>query len=378
MYIKPFAVEEWMNEYEDNARYNIAETCVDSVSVDELFALTGEDKDAFLKDICARRLTYGHIFGAPEFKKGVASLYRTVTPEEIITTHGAAGASHHVFYSLVEPGDRVVSIMPTYQQLYSIPESYGADLQLLHLKQENDYLPDLQELRALVTPGTKLICINNPNNPTGALMDGALLREIVAIAREAGAYVLCDEVYRHLTQSDEWSESIVDLYEKGISLGSMSKVFSLAGLRLGWVTTHDKDALASMTSHRDYNHISCGLFDEALAAIALRHKDKLLQRNQGIVRDNLAILDAWVQSQPHVRYTKPKAGTTALVYYDYDIPSRELCIDMYNRTGAFVTPGECFEQGRSMRIGYACDQQVLKDGLAAIDAYFALLDGEGK
>ena len=157
MYIKPFAVEEWMNEYEDNARYNIAETCVDSVSVDELFALTGEDKEAFLRDICARRLTYGHIYGAPEFKKGVAALYRTIAPEEIITTHGAAGASHHVFYSLVEPGDRVVSIMPTYQQLYSIPESYGADLHLLHLKQENDYLPDLSELRALVTPDTKLI-----------------------------------------------------------------------------------------------------------------------------------------------------------------------------------------------------------------------------
>ena len=376
MYIKPFAVEEWMNEYEDNARFNIAETCVDSVSVDELFALTGEDQEAFLKDFCARRLTYGHICGAPALKEGVASLYRTIAPQEIITTHGASGASHHVFYSLVEPGDRVVSIMPTYQQLYSIPESYGADLQLLHLKQENDYLPDLEELRALVTPGTKLICINNPNNPTGALMSDDLLRDIVEIAREVGAYVLCDEVYRHLTQTDAWSESIVDLYEKGISLGSMSKVFSLAGLRLGWVATHDRDALTAMTSHRDYNHISCGMFDEALAGVALRHKDKLLQRNQGIVRQNLAILDAWVQAQPHVYYTKPKAGTTALVYYDYDIPSRELCLDMYNRTGAFVTPGDCFEQGRSMRIGYACEADVLRAGLAAIDAYFALLDAE--
>ena len=131
MKIKAFAVEEWMNEYEDNARYNIAETCVDSISVDELFAMTGEDKDAFFKEFCARRLTYGHIFGAPEFKKGVASLYRTISSEEIITTHGAAGASHHVFYSLVEPGDRVVSIMPTYQQLYSIPEGFDADVQLL-------------------------------------------------------------------------------------------------------------------------------------------------------------------------------------------------------------------------------------------------------
>ena len=210
MKIKAFAVEEWMNEYEVNARYNIAETCVDSVSVDELFALTGSDKEAFLQQFCARRLTYGDILGAPAFKEGVCSLYRTLQPEHIVTTHGASGASHHVFYSLVEPGDRVISIMPTYQQLYSIPESYGADLQLLHLKQENDYLPDLDELRALATPGTKMICINNPNNPTGALMDTALLRQIVEIARGVDAYVLCDEVYRHLTQEDIWSESVAE------------------------------------------------------------------------------------------------------------------------------------------------------------------------
>ena len=377
MKIKPFAVEEWMNRYEEGAKYNIAETCVDSISVDELFALTGEDKQAFLDAFCARRLTYGDIFGAPAFKEGVSGLYRTIRPEEIVTTHGAAGASHHVFYSLVEPGDRVVSIMPTYQQLYSIPESYGADVQLLHLKQENDYLPDLQELRQLVTPGTKMICINNPNNPTGALMSRELLEEIVAIARSAGAYILCDEVYRHLSQSDVWSESIADLYEKGISLGSMSKVFSLAGLRLGWIATHDEAALASMLSHRDYNLISCGLFDEALAGLALKHKDVLLQRSQKIVRENLAILDAWVQRQPHVHYTKPLAGTTALVYYDYDIPSEKLCHDMYHATGAFVTPGDCFEQPRSMRIGYAYGKQALIDGLKAIDDYFAILDQEG-
>ena len=378
MYIKPFAVEEWMNEYDNNARYNIADTCVDTISVDELFELIGGGKEAFLEKFCARRLVYGDILGAPAFKRGVCSLYKTISEDEVITTHGAAGASHHVFFSLVEPGDRVISIMPTYQQLNSIPESYGADLHLLHLKQENDYQPDLDELRALVTPDTKLICINNPNNPTGALMSGELLRQIVEIARSVDAYVLCDEVYRHLTQDDAWSESIVDIYEKGISLGSMSKAFSLAGLRLGWVATHDKAALAAMISHRDYNHISCGLFDEALATVALEHKDVLLQRNRTIVRENLAILDAWVASQPHVRYTKPQAGSTALVYYDYDIPSRQLCHDMWHTTGAFVVPGDCFEQPCSMRIGYACDQQVLRDGLKAIDEYFAILDKEGK
>ena len=168
MYIKPFAVEEWMNEYEVGARFNIAETCVDSVSLDQLFALTGEDKARFLADFCTKRLTYGDIVGSPALRGGICGLYKTVQPDQVVPTHGAAGANHHVFCSLISAGDRVVSIMPTYQQLYSIPEALGADVAIMHLKQENGYLPDLAELKALVTPETKMICINNPNNPTGA------------------------------------------------------------------------------------------------------------------------------------------------------------------------------------------------------------------
>lgn len=372
MKIKPFAVEEWMNAWEVGAKYNIAETCVDSISMNELFELTGEDKTEFLNRLCARRLSYGDIEGLPEFRKGVCGLYKTLNIENIVPTHGASGANHHVFYSLISPGDRVVSIMPTYQQLYSIPESYGADVQILHLSKENNYLPDLEKLRRLVKPKTKMICINNPNNPTGALMSEQLLREIVEIARSADAWILCDEVYRHLSQEDDWCPSIVDLYEKGISVSSMSKVFSLAGLRLGWIATHDMSVVKSCLSHRDYNLVSCGVFDEMLAAAALKHSDKLLERSRKIVRENLQILDNWVSSEPHVSYVKPKAGTTALVYYDLDISSYEFCEEMYKKTGAFVTPGDCFEVPHSMRIGYAYGKQDLIDGLKAISEYIAM------
>ena len=372
MKIKPFAVEEWMNAWEVGAKYNIAETCVDSISMNDLFELTGEDKTEFLNRLCARRLSYGDIEGLPEFRKGVCGLYKTLNIENIVPTHGASGANHHVFYSLISPGDRVVSIMPTYQQLYSIPESYGADVQILHLSKENNYLPDLEKLRRLVTPETKMICINNPNNPTGALMSEQMLREIVEIARSADAWILCDEVYRHLSQEDGWCPSIVDLYEKGISVSSMSKVFSLAGLRLGWIATHDMSVVKSCLSHRDYNLVSCGVFDEMLAAVALKHRDKLLERSRKIVRENLQILDDWVSSEPHVSYVKPQAGTTALVYYDLDISSYEFCEEMYKKTGAFVTPGDCFEVPHSMRIGYAYGKQDLIDGLKAISEYIAM------
>ena len=372
MKIKPFAVEEWMNAWEVGAKYNIAETCVDSVSIDELFELLGENKDAFLQEFCSRRLTYGDIEGAPAFKEGICKLYKTISPDDIVPTHGATGANHHVFYSLIEPGDRVISIMPTYQQLYSIPESYGADLQIVNLSKDNGYLPDIEEIKKLAVPGTKMICINNPNNPTGALIDRAYMEQIISIARQVDAYILCDEVYRHLTQTDIWCDSIADLYEKGISVSSMSKVFSLAGLRLGWIATHDKSVIKTCLSHRDYNLISCGMFDEAVASIALKHSDKLLQRNRNIVRKNLCILDKWVQSESHVEYVKPHAGTTALVYYDLPIDSYTFCENMYRETGAFVTPGDCFDEPFSMRIGYACDTEVLIKGLDAISEYLKM------
>lgn len=372
MKIKPFAVEEWMNEWEVGAKYNIAETCVDSISLKQLLELCGEKEDDFAQMLLSKRLSYGDITGMPKFKEGVCRLYHTVHPDEIVPTHGAAGANHHVFMSLISQDDHIISIMPTYQQLYSIPESIGARVEILQLKKENGYLLDIDELKRLVTPDTKMICINNPNNPTGALMSREMLMEIVDVARSCGAWVLCDEVYRHLTQTDLWCESIVDLYEKGISVSSMSKVFSLAGIRLGWIASHDKEAVAAMLSHRDYNLISCGMLDETIAALALAHHDKLLARNRAIICENLEIVDEWVRQECHADYVKPMAGTTALIHYDFDIPSYDLCVEMYKKTGAFVTPGSCFEEEHCFRLGYACDKETLVNGLAAISRYFEI------
>ena len=374
MNIKPFAVEEWMNAYETGAKYNIAETCVDSISLYELFELSGTDKDAFLNKLCARRLTYGAIEGSSDLKEGIASLYRTMAPQEIVPTHGASGGNHHVFYSLINPGDKVISIMPSYQQLYSIPASLGADVKIMHLKKENGYLPDVDELKKLAEGGVKMICLNNPNNPTGALIPEEILQKVIRIARDFDAYLLVDEVYRHLIQSDDWQPSIVDMYEKGISTSSMSKVFSLAGVRLGWIATHDKDALKQMWSHRDYNLISCGMIDDAIAALALKSKEAILKRNKKIIRENLAVLDEWIEKEPRLSYVKPEAGTTALVYYDFPVDSYTLCRQMYDACGAFVTPGDCFDEPCSMRIGYAADRDTLEKGLKAMSTFFRSLE----
>ena len=238
------------------------------------------------------------------------------------------------------------------------------------------YHVDVEALDALCTPDTKLICINNPDNPTGALLDGETLRAIVEVARKNDAWLHCDEVYRHLNQTDAYAESVADLYEKGVTTSSMSKVWSLAGIRLGWCITKDEQLRRDLLSHRDYNLISCGMFDEAVAAYALAHADAILHRSRRIVRENLATLMEWVDSEPHLSIVKPEAGTTALVYYDYDIPSYDFCADMVKFNGAFVTPGDCFEEPKSFRVGYGYsdDPDALRSGLLAISEYLRTLE----
>lgn len=371
MIIKPFKVEQWMNEFEDDAIYNIGETCVHSITLKELLVLSGEEPEEFMNRVMDKRLTYGHISGAPDFKEGICRLYEKLQPSNILTTHGAIGANHLALYSLVEPGDRVISVLPTYQQLYSIPESFGAEVKLLKLRPENDFLPDLEELAGLVNKNTKVICINNPNNPTGALIPNDMLERIAEIARSVGAYVLSDEVYRGLTQS-EYSKSIVDIYEKGISVGSMSKVFSLAGLRLGWIAASE-DIIAKCFEHRDYNTISCGMLDEVFAGLALKHADKLLERNKAMVVRNLQILDKWVSKESHISYVKPKAGTTALLYFDFDMSSRDFCVLLMKKYGVLLTPGSCFDMEKCARIGYACSTEILEQGLEKLSEYLKSL-----
>lgn len=369
MKIKPFKVEQWMNEYEMDAVYNIAETCVDSISLNELLEMAGLDRNTIFEEISGSRLTYGYITGNPRFKKAILGLYDGLTEEQILTTNGGIGANNLVLQTIVNSGDKVVSIIPTYQQLYSIPESLGADVTVIYLKKEDAYLPDMELLRKVVTDDTKLITLNNPNNPTGAIIPEEMMLEIVELARKHDAYLMCDEVYRGLSQDGSRQKSVAELYEKGVGTSSMSKVFSLAGLRLGWIATRNHELMEALMSHRDYSIISCGMLDEIIGAVALEHKDKLLERNIAIIKKNLSILDEWIQKHPRFSYVKPKAGTTALVYYDYDIDSYDFCIGLMEHSKTFVTPGDCFEYEKSFRIGYASSTEVLIKGLEMMEDY---------
>ena len=363
MKIKTFKVEQWMNEFENDAVYNLGETCIDSLKLGELLDVCGVSHEEFFAKLADTRLTYSHIYGSPDFLKGGAGLYENVKPECVIPTHGAVGANNQIIHTLIEPTDNMVCVMPTYQQHYSIPESIGAEVRILQLRPENQFLPDIEELKSLVDENTKMITFNNPDNPTGSWIPRESMEEMVEVARSVGAYVLCDEVYRGISEDGSYMHSVVDLYEKGISVGSMSKIFSLAGLRMGWIATRDEEVVELVHGRRDYDTISCGVIDDMLASMALANKEAIFARNREILLKNRAILDQWVNETEGVHYVRPVAGTTALVYYDMDIPSYDLCVRLIREKGLLFTPGSAFEMEGAVRIGYAFDSKLLKQGL---------------
>jgi aspartate/methionine/tyrosine aminotransferase len=368
MKIRDFGVEIWMNETENHCQYNLAETCVESLTVEQLLDIANK-KDSLLSELLPMKLTYGAIEGSDRLRDLIASLYADQRRENTLVTHGAIGANALVHETLVSPGDRVISVLPTYQQHYSIPESYGADVQLLKLQEENGFLPDLAELAGLVNDNTRLICLNNPNNPTGSLMSESFLKQVAEIARGCDAYILCDEVYRGTdVEGTGMTASMADLYEKGISTASMSKAFSLAGLRLGWIAG-PTELLEAVSIHRDYNTISVGMINDHLSCIALENAAAILERSRGITRSNLAMLDAWVEKEPLISYIKPKSGTTALLKYDLEMPSRDFCERLLAEKGVLFTPGSAMDMEGFLRIGYANNPEILREGLGKVSEF---------
>ena len=365
MKIDIFKIEEFMNEYESRAKYDMTTTCIDSFSLKSLFELTGEN----LSEILDKPLHYGDITGSLRLKNDVANLYQNKTDKNVTVTLGAIGGNSLVFLSLLERGDEVVSIIPTYQQHYSIPKQLGAKVKLIKLKPELNWHIDLDELEKTVTTKTKLITLNNPNNPTGAVLSEEELKKIVEIAKKAGAYILSDEVYRFLNHDkNSTTTSIADLYNKGVSTFSMSKTFSLAGIRVGFVVADEK-IIENINRQRQYNTISISALDDYIACLALENREKILERNLKIVLEGKKVLLDWGNREPKISMSSLEGGTTAFVGYDAPKNSYEFALDLFKDTGVLVLPGDAMEIPKHLRIGYCGEIKNFKEGLEKFSAW---------
>ena len=362
MKVDTFLVEQFMDRYEMKVDFDIAETCVKPFTLGEFLKLMG--KEDFFEEFKKKKLTYGYINGSPEFRQGIANLYKTMKADNILMAGGAIGANFLTFYSLVDPGDTVISIFPAYQQLYSTAKSFGANVKLWKMKWEDNWEPDLDVLSSFVDKKTKMIVINNPHNPTGYLFDNKILKQICQIAEEADAYLLYDEAYKGLYINEEdHVTSVVDTYEKAISTGSFSKGLSLTGLRLGWIAANEH-IIEECVRHRQYTTISNGIIDDALAALAMKQVDKIYKRNKEIVRTNHKILSEWIKNEPLIDWIPARAGSVGFLKHHLDMTSEELCVKLIKDKSTFLIPGSCFEMEGFLRIGFGNDTEILRTGLS--------------
>ena len=340
MKLDVFGCEDWLNVYETKATYDIAQSTMSSLTMDEFLDICKISKEEFYSYINSKKMNYGHIEGSPEFKEQACHLYEHVTLDMVLQTNGCTGANLLAMTALIEPGDHVIAMHPSYQQLYDYPKG--------------------------IRPDTKMICLNNANNPTGTVLNRNILNEIVQIARNYNSYILCDEVYKPMEDIDV--PSIVDIYERGISTNSLSKTYSLPGIRVGW-TAASKEITEILRKYRDYTMICCGVFDDCVASLALKNKDKILKRNQQLINTNFEILKEWIKNEPKVSLVFPKHVSVSFIKIDVDMPIEEFCINLLNDAGVLLIPGNRFDVEGHARLGYCAKTEVLIEGLNRLSSY---------
>ena len=374
-----FGVEEWLNPMDSLAKINLGSSCVKAFTMDELFKVTGQDEQEFLKDMETMSLHYHHgdATGSPRVKAAVAGIYpkSDVTPDHVMMVHGGTGANNTVVYTLIEPSDNVISIMPNYQQYYSIPRSIGAEVREIDLKPEDGYKLNLSEVRKAVDSNTKAIMLTNPNNPTGSLLELEEMQELVAIAKSVDAWIVCDEMYRGLKK--EYMPSMADLYDKAIVTCSSSKIYSMAGTRCGWIICRDPEVRWELFNRRSYDSICGGVFDEWIFAIALEHADKIFERSRNIVEHNKAIVDKWLDGHKYLHQYADAYGTTYLIHYDLNVGSEKFCDDLLDQKGVLICHGDCFYLPHTFRLSLSHAEELEK-GLTLIDEYIEELISQGK
>ena len=376
-----------MDAHETKCKYNLAETCCASLSIDQLRDLS-EDKSRPVFDT-SKPLTYGAIRGSDDLRNHLARLYSAkvtnpLSPDNILTTPGAIQANYLSAYALVGPGDHVICHHPTYQSLYEVPKQLGAEVDLWKAAPENDWIPSIDDLKALIKPNTKLIVINNPNNPTGAVLGKNFLQQIVDVAAEKNIIIMADEVYRPLFHSispidKDFPPSLLSMgYNNVLVTGSMSKAYSLAGIRVGWIASRSSELIESIAQARHYTTISVSSFDEQVAAYALHPSTihSLLARNIQLAKTNLALLDKFVlKNEDECEWVKPVAGTTAFIRFHREgkpLDSVDFCKKLLEKTGVLFVPGsQAFgeEWKGYVRVGYVNHTDVVKAGLDEVTKF---------
>lgn len=348
MRVPAFELEVFFGRYEFSTPYLLAQSDCEAMSIDALLRLE-PDPAAAQRDFLNTSLGYGENNGRPDLRRAVARLYTSMAEENVLMFTGAQEGIFACMNTLLEPGDHVVCMFPAYQSLYEVARSLGCHVDFWHLRQtEAGWQADMDELAALVRPDTRAIVLNTPHNPTGFTLNKAQTDALCALARKSGAWIFCDEVYRGLGWNDKGETAevapwIADTYERGISLGVLSKAYGLPGLRVGWLACRDAELMEDIARYKNYLSICGATPSEALALVALRHGPELLEKNSRIIAENLQTADAFFARHKHLfTYNRPQAGPIGFPRMRVSESMGDFCERAAHEAGVLLLPGSVY------------------------------------
>jgi aspartate/methionine/tyrosine aminotransferase len=365
MQITPFRIEEYMGKHEFSARYLLSSSDAESVAIEEILSLESGAHDAFMKHWCG----YTESPGAPWLREVLAAIYKTIHADQLVVVSAAEEAIFLFYHALLTPQDHAIVETPCYESALTLPKSTGAAVSEWRRTPENGWAHDVAALEALIRPNTRALYINTPHNPTGLLMPLEVFRGVLQLAAKHNIYVFSDEVYRELEHNPATRlPAACDLYDRALSLGSVSKTYGLPGLRLAWLASRDKAFLGKIISLKHYTTICASAPSEFLTALAFRHREKFMERNLRIVLHNLPLLTAFFARYNNLfEWTSPNAATIGFARFKPQQDVQDWCENLVRDAGVLLLPGTVYDEPRHIRFGYG--RKNMPESLAQFEAY---------
>lgn len=375
MRFRDFRLERYFGQWEFSAKILLGSSDPESMRLPELLALADEDARRRWEGLW---LGYTESEGLPELREAIATRFDLCTPGDILVFSAPEEAIFHVAAAVLDPGDQMVGITPAYQSSYEVPRTVGAEVTLVPLRENRGWTLDMDELAAAVTTRTKLIYVNFPHNPTGAVLSAADQRRLIDLADSRGAYLFSDEVYRGLEfDPADRLPAAADLYPRAISLGGLSKAYALPGVRLGWTACRDAALNQRLLAAKDFTTICSAAPSEVLALIAVRAADRLIARSLATITRNLTLVDDFFAQHPEAfRWVRPRATSVGFPELLLGSPVEEFCSRLVTSSGVLLVPGSMFDtETNHFRIGLG--RASLPAGLAALADFLADLPVRG-
>lgn len=372
MDIAPFRIERYYARFEFTTPFMLSSSDCESRTIGDLLTLEPEAQERFLHLRCG----YSESPGTPELRQAIAAIYERIDPGDVLVTTCAEEGIFLLYHTLLGPGDHAIVETPGFESALEVARSTGAEVSEWRRHYEDGWAHDLDALERLVRSNTRVLYVNQPHNPTGTLMDSATFAHVVDLARSERLVLFCDEVYRELEHDPrERLPAACDLYERAVSLGSISKSYGLPGLRIGWIATRDPAIREAVLDLKNYTTICASAPSEFLTALALRHRDVLLARNLEIVQRNLPLLDGlFARHSDHFGWVRPTASPIGFPILDGLGDVETLC-EQLAAAGALLLPGSVYDEPRHVRVGFG--RANLPEALNILDAYLTSKFGGG-